>query len=240
MKITRFLFLATIFCVTFEKVHWNVAGAVSLADVLADRLPRQLRGRPHRARRRPRCRGRRSSRPASSLAFLVVYLVGYFNIDTAVAAAQYGKGMMKFAIHFLFLIVGVAYLARASRTFYWQTLGVLHGRHGRQRRLRRPAAARCARSGSNLDQALLSPITGGASSINIYGAVDGANVYRPNALTGDPNHLGVMLIIPLLALLPVYLRLERGHRLEGAARRHARLPAHRRARRRSRAAGCSD
>src|SRR5207244_5624325 len=29
----------------------------------------------------------------------------------------------------------------------------------------------------------------------------------------DPNHLGVMLCIPLLTLLPVYLRLERGHRL---------------------------
>ena len=69
-----------------------------------------------------------------------------------------------------------------------------------------------ARSGSSLDQAILSPITGGASNINIYGAVDGANVYRPNAITGDPNHLGVMLIIPLLALTALYLRLERGHR----------------------------
>ncbi len=37
--------------------------------------------------------------------------------------------------------------------------------------------------------------------------------YRPNALTGDPNHLGIMLDVPLLALTPVYLRLERGHRL---------------------------
>ena len=35
MRITRFLFLATVFCVTFEKVHWNVAGTVSLADILA-------------------------------------------------------------------------------------------------------------------------------------------------------------------------------------------------------------
>ena len=35
MRITRFLFFATIFCVTFEKVRWNVAGNVSLADILA-------------------------------------------------------------------------------------------------------------------------------------------------------------------------------------------------------------
>jgi len=60
---------------------------------------------------------------------------------------------------------------------------------------------------------VLSPLTGGASSINIYGAVAGQSVYRPNALTGDPNHLGIMLIVPILVLLPVYFRLERGHRL---------------------------
>ena len=58
---------------------------------------------------------------------------------------------------------------------------------------------------------MLSPLTGGASSINVYGSVGGSSVYRPNALTGDPNHLGIMLIVPLLVLLPVYLRLERGH-----------------------------
>jgi O-antigen ligase len=44
--------------------------------------------------------------------------------------------------------------------------------------------------------------------------VNGASVYRPNALTGDPNHLGIMLDIPLLVLAPLYLRLERGHRLK--------------------------
>ena len=60
---------------------------------------------------------------------------------------------------------------------------------------------------------MLSPITGGASQINIYGAIEGASVFRPNALTGDPNHLGIELVIPLLVLTPIYLRLERGHRL---------------------------
>ena len=68
-------------------------------------------------------------------------------------------------------------------------------------------------TGGNLDATVLSPITGGASQINIYGAVEGANVYRPNALTGDPNHLAIELLVPLLVLLPIYLRLERGHRL---------------------------
>jgi O-antigen ligase len=61
--------------------------------------------------------------------------------------------------------------------------------------------------GINLDTLLLSPLTRGASQINVYGSVGGEqSVYRPNALTGDPNHLGIMLLVPLLALTPVYLR----------------------------------
>jgi O-antigen ligase len=34
-----------------------------------------------------------------------------------------------------------------------------------------------------------------------------------DALTADPNHLGIILDVPLLALVPIYLKLERGHRL---------------------------
>ena len=33
-RITDFFFFATFFCITFEKVHWNVAGTVGIADVL--------------------------------------------------------------------------------------------------------------------------------------------------------------------------------------------------------------
>jgi O-antigen ligase len=67
--------------------------------------------------------------------------------------------------------------------------------------------------GRDLDALVLNPITGGAASINIWGAVGQSSVYRVNGLTGDANHLGVMLVVPLLLLTPVYLRLERGHRL---------------------------
>ncbi|HEY7397574.1 MAG TPA: hypothetical protein VH538_04675, partial [Gaiellaceae bacterium] len=34
-QVTSFLFLASVFCVTFEKVHWTFAGTVGLADFLA-------------------------------------------------------------------------------------------------------------------------------------------------------------------------------------------------------------
>jgi O-antigen ligase len=120
--------------------------------------------------------------------------------------------MVKFALHFVFLMCAVTYLARRGRHFYWRTIGwftaglAANALYGVLQLL-------SARAGHNLDQIVLSPVTGGASSINIYGSVNGASVYRPNALTGDPNHLGIMLDIPLLALTPVYLRLERGHRL---------------------------
>jgi hypothetical protein len=212
VKTTRFFFLGTVFAVTFEKVHWNIAGEVALADVLAiGFLVSYLFDRV----------GRRDARFTRTawivfaylVAFLLVYLVGYFNLDTSQGVAQFGKGMVKFVIHFLFLFLGVSYLARRSQRFYWQTLGVfaagmvVNSVYGVFQLL-------AARSGSNLDNAVLSPITGGASSINIYGAVQGANVYRPNALTGDPNHLGIMLVVPLLVLTPLYLRLERGHRLK--------------------------
>jgi O-antigen ligase len=213
VKVTRFLFFATIFCVTFEKVHWNVAGTVSLADLLAIGFLVMW------ALERLAVRDRRLPRTSAvvacfGLAFLLVYLFGYFAIDSADGTGQFGKGIFKWAIHILFLLAGVSYLARRSERFYWRTIGiftagiVFNAAYGALQLV-------AAQGGRNLDNAVLSPLTGGASSINIYGAVGGKSVYRPNALTGDPNHLGIMLIVPLLVLLPVYLRLGRGHRLRG-------------------------
>ena len=211
MKVTGFLFLATLFCVTWEKVQWGFGVDVSISDLLtilflvSFALEWFARGE----RRFPRT-------TAIVLlifaALLVIYLVGFFNIQTRDSLDQWLKGMVKFFLHFLFLAAGVAYLARRSRAFYWQSFGALtlglvaNGVYGVLQLL-------AARAGVNLDNRVLSPLTGGASSINIYGYVNGATIFRPNALTGDPNHLAVMLCIPLLALLPVYLRLERGHRL---------------------------
>ncbi len=120
--------------------------------------------------------------------------------------------MVKFLLHFGFLAAGVAYLAQRSQRYYWRTLAwfcggmVANAVYGL-------AQLAVARTGGNLDQDVLSPLTGGASQINVYGAVNGQSVFRPNALTGDPNHLAIMLIVPLLVLAPLYLRLERGHRL---------------------------
>src|ERR1700704_2225943 len=208
-RLTSFLFLASVFCVTFEKVHWNVAGTVSLADVLALLFLASFVV----TTTRPRVPRTTAVLLGFFAAFLVVYLIGYFDLSDSDALAQWGKGLTKWLIHFAFLAAAVVWLSRRGQAYFWRTLGwfsagiVVNAAYGILQLLD-------ARRGGNLDASVLSPITGGASQINVYGAINGASVYRPNALTGDPNHLGIMLIIPLLVLTPLYLRLEPAHRLK--------------------------
>jgi O-antigen ligase len=203
--VTRFLFLATVFSVTFEKVHWSVGGTLTLADVLTalflasflvDRVASGDWKLAHTA----------LLALAFGLAFLAVYLVGFFNLDTTQGIAQFAKGLFKFGLHFGFLAAGVAYLIRHGRRFAL-TAFVVFVAGIAANAVYGIVQLGLARVGVNLDTLLLSPLTRGASQINVYGSVGGEqSVYRPNALTGDPNHLGIMLLVPLLALTPVYLR----------------------------------
>ena len=207
-RVTGALLLATLSCVTFEKVHWSFGADLGIADVLTVLflLAFALTSRGPVPRTT-------AIVLAFFAAFLLVYLLGFFNIETKQSLDQFTKGIVKFALHFLFLAASVSYLVQRGRRFYWRTLGwftaglVANCVYGVLQLL-------SAKAGHNLDKTVLSPLTGGASSINVYGSVGGSSVYRPNALTGDPNHLGIMLIVPLLVLLPVYLRLERGHRMK--------------------------
>jgi len=205
-----FFFLATVFCVTFEKIHWSLGGDVSLADVLATLFLASFV-----VTTRPRVPRTAVVVIAFFAALALVYLAGFFNLDTSEALAQFAKGLVKFVLHFGFLAAGITVLARRGRAYYWKTLAwfcgglVVNAVYGILQLLD-------ARAGGNLDATVLSPLTGGASQINVYGAIEGQSVYRPNALTGDPNHLGVMLIVPLLVLSPLYLRLEPGRRLRWA------------------------
>jgi hypothetical protein len=210
-RLLDWLFLATLFAVTFEKLHWSVGADVALADVLAILFVGAFAlGRGGRGN--GRVPETAAVLAAFALAFLLVYLVGFYNLETGEALAQFAKGLGKFLVHFAFLVTGLVYLIRRGRRFYWRALAffcagmVFNALYG-------VLQLAVARTGGNLDQQVLSPLTGGASSINIYGAVNGQSVFRPNALTGDPNHLAIMLIVPLLVLTPVYLRLERRHRL---------------------------
>lgn len=210
LRPVRFFFLATVFCATFEKLSWNVAGNVSISDILslcfiflfaANEIAR---------------RDRRFVYTAATVAlfgvvFLCVYLAGYFDLGSGQAVQQFWKGLLKWGIHIVFLVFGVIYLSRRSASFYLRTIGyftagmVLNATYGIFQLL-------AARSGTNLDDLFVNKITGGAYAINLYGIFQQTgNIYRPNALTGDPNHLAIMLVLPLLILTPVYLRLPKGH-----------------------------
>ena len=141
MKITGTLFLATLFCVTWEKVQWNVAGAVGIADVLTVMFLVAFAlewGRP----RFPRTT---VTVLAIFAALLVIYLIGFFNIETKQSLDQWGKGMVKFVLHFLFLGAGVAYLVAALDALLLEGRRRIDRRARRERRLRRPAAARGTR-----------------------------------------------------------------------------------------------
>jgi hypothetical protein len=206
------LFLATVVTVTFHKLQWELAGSLTLSDVLTsvflvlfawDRLERGD------------ARLTRTSVVALGfmLAFALVYLAGFYNLDTGQALAQWSKGMVKFVLHFGFLVTGVALLARRPLAFYWLALAAFCGGIAANALYGVIQLGLAEVAGTNLDAVLIEPITSRQTGINVFGAVGGTQeVFRPNALTGDPNHLGIELVIPLLVLTPLYLRLEPEHR----------------------------
>ena len=59
-------------------------------------LPGRLRARPDRPRGADACRGRRRVLLVFLGAFLLVYLIGFFNLETTQAFDQFGKGIVKF------------------------------------------------------------------------------------------------------------------------------------------------
>src|SRR5262249_21132534 len=111
VRFMDFLFFATVFCVTFEKLHWDVAGSVSVSDVLAlVFLGAFALGRVGLARQAlPRTVAVVGFFLA---AFLIVYLAGFYNLDSSDALHQFVKGLAKFLVHFLFLGAGIAYVVR--------------------------------------------------------------------------------------------------------------------------------
>ena len=208
------LFFATVFTVTFAKLQWKVAGTLSLSDVLTavfliafagtrlgtgDRrlawgaavaalfflaLPRRLPGRLLQPRDRAGARAVGEGDVRSSCSTSCSSSSGSRTSSAGASASTGPRSPCSWPASSRTRVYGIVQLGTA------EVLGI------------------------NLDQSVLSPITGGASQINIYGAIGGESVFRPNALTGDPNHLGIELVIPLLVLTPLYLRLEKGHRLK--------------------------
>jgi O-antigen ligase len=205
------LLFSCVFTMTFEKLFWDVGARIEIYDVLAVLFVVVY------VVRRFAARDAIVPRPAGVVlaffaAFLLVYLAGFYNLETGEALTQYGKGLGKFVEHFAFLSCALTEIAQRGEQLFWRTLAwfcggiAANGLYGILQLL-------AAQAGHNLDSFVVTPLTGHSAGINIYGAVGESKVYRPNGLAGDPNHLGIFLFVPLLVLGPLYVRLERGHRM---------------------------
>ena len=139
------------------------------------------------------------------LVFLAVYLCGFFDLSVHQATTYWVEGRGGLGAPRRLPGLRIAHLARRGRPLYERTIRwfvggiVICAVYGLLQLIVKVGA------GINLDNIVVKGITFGLSNpngINVYGQVGGtANIYRINALTGDPNHMGVMLCVPLLLML---------------------------------------
>ena len=210
-RFADFALFGMLFTATFEKLYWSVGGKWNITDVFA-----LLFVVAYLAERFRTGDGRW---PRTSViviaffaAFLLVYLTGFYNLETKQALDQFIKGMGKFVLHFAFVAFAIDYIWRRSERMYWRALGWFCGGVA-VNALYAILQLAARQAGHNLDSFLVKPLTGHETSAELYGAVNGTGVYRANGLATDPNHLGIFIVVPVLVLAPLYVRLERGHRL---------------------------
>lgn len=209
------LFLSTLAATTWHKVAWNVAGRVTLAEILATAFVIGL------VSRRVATRDARVAPPVAVTAAIVlglfaVYVAGYGNVATAEGTRQWTKGIALLATHYAFLLAAVAHLTRRGRELY-ATAGVV-AVAGFLANIVYGLVQGVAQYGAgvNLDRIVLEPLfpgagtsglilTGQVSTLDQNGALAQSGIYRLTALTNDPNHLGVLLTAPLLVGLALAL-----------------------------------
>jgi O-antigen ligase len=150
-------------------------------------------------------------------ALIAVYLAGYFALENSQQLSQYSKGMAKFVLHFGFLVAGTQHVIDRGERMLRRTIGAFLAGLALNCVYGVVQLAAQVGAGVNLDKAVIGPLTFGQGSlggINVYGqttAVQSGSyvslgVYRVNALALDPNHLGIMLCVPILLLIPFALR----------------------------------
>ena len=212
--------LAAALTATWQKMSWELAGRVTLVDILEmlfvglfvlDRLLRRD--------------GRLAPASVVVLGFvgllLCVHLGGFLGLDTTQAVDQWVKGIVKWLIFALFLVCAITHVARRGETLWWRiagafTLGVtISAAYGILQ-----TAVRST-TGIELDALFLKPIFPGARALgaNLYGVVSTydqygvtgqAEVYRLTGFSEDPNHLGVMAAVPLLFLTALIVGVHTG------------------------------
>jgi O-antigen ligase len=204
-RVTDGLFLAALFSVSFIGLRWQFpAFEPKLADFfIVGFLIAFLIEVGTRRLWRP-------GRPVIvvlgfAAALATVYLAALPVIHGRTELVQYSKGIGYFALHFAFLAAGVHMLALRSAQFFHVALGCLLvgiAANGAYAGLQLIVAL----TGNDLDAAVLSPLTGRPARSMSYGLMYGPDAFRARGLTRDPNHLGVMLLLPTLALLALSAR----------------------------------
>ena len=213
------MLLITLFVQTFEKIQWQAGGLQLLITNITCTLFIAFWVVARVQRRDDRLPRVCATLAGFMLAFFAVYLAGYFDLQTRQDLSFWAKGVLTWLVHFGFLVVAAAHVMRRGadlfdRALKWFMYGIVaNAVYGFVQLILVVGA------GINLDRLVVGPLTAGqgkVNGINVYGQVAGTqNIYRINALTGDPNHLGVMLCVPLLVLLPVYLSDRRARRRLG-------------------------
>jgi len=197
------LLLAVLVTATWHRVAWQPFGRVTLADLLAPLFIAAV------ALMRPRIPREARTLMLIGAGLLAVYLAGaVFTADRG----QLAKGLVIWVLWFAVAVAAVVHLSGRGPAFYRRALGAF-------------IAGFCAnalygvvqyvlgtRFDVNLDRYLIDPFFPGSASsgLNLYATVavtqpDGTvirePVYRITALTNDPNHIGVMLAIPIVIVL---------------------------------------
>jgi hypothetical protein len=211
------LFCAAVFVAPWPKVRWRAAHGLSLADVVTTLFVAALLFELWRSRER------RVPRTVLVLlgfcaAFLVVDLAALPSaLETTAQTHQFAKGFLRFGLHGALLTGGVFVVLRRGRPMFdrgllWLCGGISAGAvYGGAQLL-------AERAGFNLDRKLLTPLTGVRARSLTYGIDQAPDAHRVTGLTTDPNHLGVMLLVPILILAAVYSELQpRRVRLLGGA-----------------------
>jgi hypothetical protein len=207
-RTTDFLFIGALFTVTFTKVEWGSVGGMVLADLLTALFLGAL------ALEMLRRRDLRVPRLARNVlligvALLAVYSTGFLSA-TQIAGGphQVLKGLIRLGLHFTLLAGGIAYLSWRPREYLWRAVGSLCAGIAASGLY---AAAQLAvhEFGRNLDAAVITPLTGAHARTLIYGLNKSPDVPRVTGLTTDPDHLAIMLIVPILLLVSLSLASER-------------------------------
>lgn len=209
------LLLAVLATATWHRVAWQPFGRVTLADLLAPAFVVAV------VLTRPRLPREARILALIAGALAVVYLAGAITTD---APGQFAKGFVIWGLWMAVAIAAVVHLTARGRELYGRALTAFIAGFAVNAVYGVVQYVLGTRFDVNLDEYLIDPFFPGSASsgLNLYATVavtqaDGTvvrePVYRITALTNDPNHIGILLTIPIVLVLALATDAIRRHAL---------------------------